>query len=404
MINRSSKKPGGGWGGVITILLLFSICFPADTVNAQTVTPEPLYPTPTGIGEIGACPVGTPLPTPLTLEYYQNCAECVPDTGFDITPLPFGEFGITPFATSTPGITPTPTVSPTPDLNDFSSFVTARMDSLAWTLIPFPPDTYLTHSQLDKSYSVFYPYNFFMYATGGMNSDDKYYYASVKFDIDVIWDYRSGAGSMWRSYDIEYQNSNARLIELDFDLDGIYEVQLNFGQKYSEQILYDNHQNNQAHESRLFNIIVHGSSTSAVNFVINFDDSGNIGYGNDVTLGIEWHQYLSDIPEPEPTITPTPGAGYCSEYDYMGDDDETLLDFGGIDIWQGECLVIIPNFTIDLPAVGELIPAVNWGINGFSICPKWVTLGTFEILQIEIPMDILGLPAVIFLLLLIFRM
>lgn len=106
-------------------------------------------------------------------------------------------------------------------------------------------------------------------------------------------------------------------------------------------------------------------------------------------------------PTPTPTVEPTPGG--CGTYQYQAD-EPPLVDYGGLSILQGECVPILPAINIELPAVGELIPAISLHSEGVSICPKWVDLGTFAIAEYEIPGDILLLPLLVFLLSLIFYM
>lgn len=138
----------------------------------------------------------------------------------------------------------------------------------------------------------------------------------------------------------------------------------------------------------------------ALRFRWPFQSSGNVGYSQfKLCYG---NEEPGQEPEPTPTPVPTQVPGYCSTYDYMTTD--TIVGYGGITTRQGDCIILIPDISIDLPAVGELIPAVQFGTKSMAICPVWHDLGQFSIANIDIPIDILALPALVFVLLMIFRL
>lgn len=93
--------------------------------------------------------------------------------------------------------------------------------------------------------------------------------------------------------------------------------------------------------------------------------------------------------------TPTPEPGYCEEYEYESGESTPVAGYTGIKTRQGECSVIIPNWQVSIPALGEVVPAIDLGLQGMSICPTYIDLGSFSLGGIDIPGDILALPAMI---------
>lgn len=414
MKDNLNMRKGGGRGGVIRLIMFVCVCFlalPGYVFAQDTPTPEPtsysLFPTPTPISDYGACPVGTPLPTPLTLEYINNCPLCVPAYEFPVTPIAFGTFEVNPIGTITPG-TPEPTVESTSTITPTPVPLTyTRAWYNLWLGELFLPEEYVSKARTGLVY-YYSPHDQILIDGFDLstNNSELHNSAVTHWIIDIDGVAPIGSSSYWSySRDITLSLSNNSCtgnIYLDLNLDGIYEITVNQGSSYVLYQVVDNHNTLlQVHETLEFNLKLQSYCTVNRDALIDFYVGGMIS-NKQASMGAIYFEE-EYIYTPEPTPTPTPN-GYCNEYDYIGDEEDTLVDFGGIEIWQGACLVLIPNFSIDLPAVGEVIPAVNWGIDGFSICPKWVDLGTFEILEIEIPLDILALPAVVFLLLLIFNM
>jgi hypothetical protein len=108
----------------------------------------------------------------------------------------------------------------------------------------------------------------------------------------------------------------------------------------------------------------------------------------------------------------TPVNGYCSVYDYVPEGALTpwgnpIVDFGGITVWDGECAVVIPEWGVNFGGWnlgGITLPGINFNIPGVSLCPKWANLGTLTLAEFEIPTDLLIIPAVMFVVGLIFKL
>jgi hypothetical protein len=53
---------------------------------------------------------------------------------------------------------------------------------------------------------------------------------------------------------------------------------------------------------------------------------------------------------------------------------------------------MLPKIDVSLPAVGSLIPAIEYHQPAVSFCPKWVDLGEYELLDMVIPAELVFLP------------
>lgn len=216
--------------------------------------------------------------------------------------------------------------------------------------------------------------------------DNEYYIYDINGNLGafyywVYFDQVIPAGSQ-----IEYSATGCRDKADDYCLSTVVD-----GNPFDGRIIYGNSSNNNA------------TTQDAQVFAIRLDNCTGGAAGIDYI-----RFYLPDLnptstptPTLEPTQTPTPDNS-CNTWEYLT--EEQAASYTAMTISQGECIVMVPEFSIDLPAYGELIPSVQMGVPGISYCPKLVTMGTFQLAGFEIPTDALLIPAVVFLILLIFRL
>ncbi len=390
---------------VVALIMLLLLLLPGKLAYGQS-TPEPTntpyspYNTPVPPGDPGnVCPAGTPLPTPLSMQYYDICGHCI-DSSLDdwlITPIPFGT--LLPYGTGTPGpgvVTATPAFTPTATLNPLLNNVYAWIEyGVGLSLNPWAYD--YIYSWSDSGGSAYYGMKW------NTNPDGISSGSSYTFNVSTVINAYSGIASSG------YGNKKVQLVVYN----GCYNqgnVEIEFvqgslaGQSYTisgtEQYftIYETAQDVifSIFEQEVINVTVNGYCGSGADTHIQYQFLNHWQKtGRNFSISSEWNLgTFNSYP------TPITDPGYCSVYDYQ--DDDTLVDYPGIIIRQGECIVIIPDFAINLPAIGENIPAVEWGIQGFSICPKWVDLGEIKVAEFEIPVDIVALPALVFIMWMIF--
>ena len=404
------SKWGGVGGGIIALICSFFLIgdvYAQESTPTPTVTPAPIFNNTGTPAAFGDCPVGTPYPTPLSIDYYTYCAVCIPPTPtpltgitpIGLTPIPYGTLppdGYTPVPSGTPSPSATPTSEFTATPTENSSYIPSVVsvydganipqlivDSENITRISYSPGTELGMKISNN-------------APAGIH-----HVIGVEYFHGGLLRYQSGGWyNRWRFY---FENKNQLNLKIVFaDDSAIYPgVTINLGNGISNIIPLT-----QFNESLNFDQLI--------KFNIEYDSVDNTGYdikfvwfyqsAHDPTYGSVIMQQVWDWgglnPIPTPTPSPTPIPGYCNEYDYEG--DTPMVDLPPIYVIPGDCIKIIPDFVINLPAVGEVIPVINWGINGMSICPMWVQIGDFQIADFVIPAELLFVPALMFILGLIF--
>ena len=94
--------------------------------------------------------------------------------------------------------------------------------------------------------------------------------------------------------------------------------------------------------------------------------------------------------------------GYCNNYEYL--DEGGIVQYPEIEVIQGSCLTLLPNFSYTIPAFGELWGATEIGWDGFQICPKWVTLQPIKVFDLELPLELMVIPFIMLLFGIIIRL
>lgn len=123
-------------------------------------------------------------------------------------------------------------------------------------------------------------------------------------------------------------------------------------------------------------------------------------YDIDVWISDVCYGIPENLPTPTPSPTP-PGAIDCSVWGTI--DEIPIVDGGGYSVTPGDCITILPAFGIDLPEVGSFEGRyVGW--NEFAICPEWVSFDPVRVIDFVLPVEIMILPAVMFLIGLIIKL
>lgn len=423
MITPRTLKTRGGQGGVARIIgILFSLsCLILNysPVHAETPTVTPI-PTNTPTPLIGYCPSTTPLPQRLSLDYYSYCQACIsektPTPAFGITPLALSTLSLNALTPGTPsptGGTPTPsqtpTITPTPSPTAFYNFtIFSKLTSVGGSSPQFTnyqmPDNEVQAPLLNYS-SYGTKENVYYLANGSDPAGYKVYYEFISYSYGGSYMYGVQTYvSIWNNF--------SQTISVTFRPDSyVYPGQTKTIPANSTAYYYwTNNSSWGAFDDRgkahiAFDLTLPASWNSTATDVTIKTYMGDVGNSGSRTFlmasRIIRGGYVNPTPTPQPatpTITPTGNVpSWCGSYDYQ-DTSKGIVGWGAVTISQGACIKFVPEINLDLPAVGELIPAIGFTSPGISLCPKYVDLGTFTVAGTEIPTDLLALPAVVFLL------
>lgn len=370
---------GGRRGGIRVLGLVLLVLMATSVASAQdetpTVTPTATYPP--GSGD---CPRDEPLQTPLAVDYMLRCWQCVPTQtpavpGIGITPLPTMLIG-------TPGVditqtVGTPTVMPTQVYQD----IVVKMDGVV------------------REKEVYYDY----YWTGSYSAPKNTKVQPHATRVDQRYTVGLKVNNHYYMKDYMGLGRAVKLIINNYSKDRVYVKKdgvLIMTVEYGET-------------SRAWTVPGSNATDVYIDAAFEIEVVKSKGLGDDVDFYFQLTSYSTQtrwetmawMPGPwiERTPTPTLVPGDCNEYEYQGE-LVPLVAVPEITITQGSCYVLVPEFLIHFDAVGSLVPEVNIDIRGMSICPKWVDLGTFQILEMDIPVDVMFIPAVIAVLFLIFAL
>ncbi len=102
-----------------------------------------------------------------------------------------------------------------------------------------------------------------------------------------------------------------------------------------------------------------------------------IGYGS-----------LSQQPTPEPDVS-------CSVPVYRN--ETPIVDYGGFAQLGSTCYTLIPGFSFTIPSVFGLNEEFTVGSDTYQLCVQWYSFPELSILDITIPLDLVILPAAVWL-------
>lgn len=413
--SKMIKKGGGRGGAILGILMLLLLTI--NPVYAQESTPEPTS-TPTPVPTSTITPYYAPTnqipgfntPTPsvqgdcpdyvrdldreLSLNWMKACSKC-PTGKSVITPIPrlptisYGNLG-----TPVPTVGITPTVSPTPNTQNWRI---QRKINNVWTTFPAEGQEFYTtfnNSQWNNGLSAYssgpFPKTLGIHEIGHL---DTYYlhpsYGGGSFNLR-FWggQYTNGLG-----FDIVIVESNLVSLPVGYT----HHFVAGEGHDYVVKVGVVGGTLTNINWELKYNVILYGGNT----------------YSNGPSMVQEYNAgtYQSNkIGNTKTTwyngTVPVADIGYCSNYVYADEEeaDDPLVGMPDISIWQGVCMDFVPPFSWFRDSAGSYLFDVDLSFPGIGICPIWVELGDMELAGITIPMDILFLPAVMFIFGLLFKM
>lgn len=426
-INHSKmiKKGGGRGGAILGILMLLLLTI--NPVYAQEYTPEPtstptpvptstrtpyyaptnqipISGTPTPLVQ-GDCPVGARDPDrELSLNWMQKCSKCPTTGGSVITPIPrlptisYGNLG-TPIATA--GITSTPNSTSTPNPANSQWLVNYR--------------GYYQHTgyEAERQPDVVYSHSW----TGGdeifTNLQQRATVSNSPITEYIIGFHHWGSYSVTSSYtgpaawNLNFTVWNGSHGDIDIISSDIEWIPVG---RLATNIMYEG-------IDRTLGTAPGGVMTVTGTFDITFNvtirpyNAAGFSHYRDWIHYVGWPSAMALDLNSEYTIggytlTPPIDQGYCNNYVYADEEeaDDPLVGMPDISIWQGQCLDFVPPFSWFRDSAGSYLFDVDLSFPGIGICPIWVELGDMELAGISIPMDILFLPAVMFIFGLLFKM
>jgi len=429
--NHLINKLGGGARGVgiarSLILILVVLIFEISPANAQVIPPLPTYdpydptttpyptktpfygptinppgidPTPTP-AYLGDCPLVPPDPDrELSFYYLKNCYMCIEDRSV-IPTLEGGiqVFDLDPIGTLiTPEVTDMITLTPTEVFNESAEVLFEWPNIYESEYIP-QNFMHLTNV-LDITYSQLMNVVYYMRES---SIEEPYLNTRLFGEYYGVF-YLEGRGSAYNSY-----NSGVRVTGECRGIDGCLlkfqnnEYLLTYGQVYKfwEGIVNVGTGGNLVTDEINFEVIVYKDSitTGKQGFTLRVQKLSAYMFTNS-----DWFNdfiWSYDGREVDP-----PDIGYCSEWKYQDEEEigPPLITLPNIDIWQGQCINIIPAFSWFRDSSGSFLFDINLNFPGFNICPVWVSLSSLSIAGIDIPFEIMFLPALVWLLDLIIKL
>lgn len=355
------------------MLLVFSgINF--KLVSAQTNTPsptvtstfEPIWKTPTPRAtDFYDCPepgemenFGTETPSVRWMNYCSYCLGTQEVEGYTETPMPT--------MTGTPGTPmPTPTATATP--------TAIPGEDSGWMEIVFPVfgDGWEGHITFDDLI-VDGGYDLGSNVTFIMDSDWGDWFLGSCWDKTGGFNIRADAG-VPTAGKCSWQSSWTGVVGQGFGVQGSATYSGNWNHEGPLSLCYV-HPGGVSQNCSIYNI----------NYVVwtGMVISGGSGYG---------------LPEPTPTVTATPGGGFCKDVGAGGVDGESAWNSAeGIFVFpvpyigESDCRILMPEFEIPVTLL-NLIPGVEFENDilfpGVIVCVRGLFLGDLVMLNLEIDLD-----------------
>jgi hypothetical protein len=93
--------------------------------------------------------------------------------------------------------------------------------------------------------------------------------------------------------------------------------------------------------------------------------------------------------------TPTPSVVSCTQPTYR--DETPIVSYGGFQQLGGSCYTLIPGFSFTIPSIFGLNEEFNLGADTYQLCVQWYSFPELSILTLQIPLDLVILPAAVWL-------
>lgn len=423
--NHSKTKTGGGArGGRILrsiVLIIFTILFEISPAQAQVIPPIPTYdpysptttPGPTNtpfygptiqppIWEVtstpeflGDCPTTSrDYERELSFNYVRKCYQCI-DNPTTIPTLQGGINNLEYQPTNQFGSTPTPiTDNPTPTPTPPNETLVLQTDRTGYENLANIPNGYPVSVGYTDKWRNYVPDIYYKtFAPYPPQTVTETYYVQADFTIAMMEPNTSFHGYQGGFQYFGYCNAQGGC---KLELENGTVINQTKGQLY---VIYEQlFDNNQAGliQSGVMNFKVeftHGNADEYRNYEFTLKKIGDY-YWEKTSLS-----YLFTWDYDPIDLTPDP-VGYCSEWEYQDQVPEgpPLLTLPNLEIWQGACTQLIPPFDWFRDSSGSYVFDINFNFPGFSVCPVWVDITPFSLAGINIPFEIMYLPALTWLL------
>lgn len=110
--------------------------------------------------------------------------------------------------------------------------------------------------------------------------------------------------------------------------------------------------------------------------------SSRVGLDAGAVMYISFDPSFSLIPA---APTPTPVYGFCSDIPDLMDYTPIVDTDGLVTVTAGECFIILPEISIDIPAVEPIWGGFSLHQDGIRVCPNYVTVNSLRVGDVSIP-------------------
>jgi len=417
----TNKNGGGARGGRIIksiVLIIFTVLMEFSPARAQVIPPLPTYdpysptttPGPTNTPFYGPTiqpPFWEVTPTPeylgdcpttprdydreLSFNYIRKCFQCI-DTQPVIPTLQGGINHLEYQPTNIYGATPTPITdgpTPTPTSLPYIPLTTYQYEFDAGTTTYIPEVIPYLYGKTDVTYTNVNRWYYRTHQTEFQNLTETKYYAQ----FDGI--FSSPGSSIFDEDDnmTVYLNGICRSNVCYLKINDGEILQLGNGQSYNIWQGVINAEVGGYVQTEVIDLeitlIPNHSSYRQFDIEVDFDSW--------ITRATYSSIFTWDY---EPIGVEPPETGYCSEWEYADEIEPgpPLLTLPDLEIWQGACTQLVPAFDWFRDSSGSYIFDINFSFPGFALCPVWVDITPFSLAGINIPFEIMYLPALTWLL------
>lgn len=107
------------------------------------------------------------------------------------------------------------------------------------------------------------------------------------------------------------------------------------------------------------------------------------------------HEGVVVFGELSATATPSGGPMTCNEPAYRN--EEPIVEYGGFNQLGQSCYTLIPGFSFTIPSIFGLNEEFTVGADTYQVCVQWYSFPELVILSLTIPLDLVILPAAVWL-------
>jgi len=85
----------------------------------------------------------------------------------------------------------------------------------------------------------------------------------------------------------------------------------------------------------------------------------------------------------------------CTQAAYRN--ETPIVSYGGFQQLGGTCYTLIPGFSFTIPSIFGLTEEFSLGADTYQLCVQWYSFPELAILTLQIPLDLVILPAAVWL-------